>query len=178
MTVEGRNPSLQQAFVDTNEDIIIEENEVEAAPKQPGIDYSNDQVFEQEYPGQDDPISAPFQVIDPLGVRVTRVSDKILFGTQYVVVPAGQLRSDTRLLVPHHAARLRVTIQSLSAVQGGMPVVSHVPFIGSIADGFAVTDFPITFETRDAIYVAAFLDSTAQNDTVFSVQYAVELIAQ
>ncbi len=124
-------------------------------------------IWDQSYPGDTQGMPKANLPIFTAN-RVTEVSDYILFGYSL-------LAGDTPpfILVPKHRDRLRVTVQV--DYNAANPTV----YLGSGPDivaggGWAVlSNIPITFDTRDAIYATT---NTSANAT--RIQWAIELVSE
>lgn len=125
-------------------------------------------VITDEEPGENDPISFPVQKTKILAQRVSQVSDTIYFGQANV--PADQ---SAYLFIPAHRDRLRVTIQAVIPDGGPTPYIGSQVNTDSSTGWGLVTSDPLTFETRDAIYLA-----TGAGDGTVLVQWASELVAE
>ena len=101
-------------------------------------------------------------------VRTTEVSDYIVYGSSL-------LAGDTPpfILVPSHRDRLRVTIQADYDAATPSIYLGSGPDIGA-GNGWAIlSDAPLVFHTRDAIYATT---GAAAGNT--RIQWAIELVSE
>jgi hypothetical protein len=153
--------------VDYPEQLDIEALPVETTEAD-NIDTSSGYIFDEIMPGD----SQPMPEAKPpkfSAVRVTEVSDNILFGSA-ILGPS----NPPFILIPGHRDRVRVTIQVINPA-GGHPV-----FLGEgtdISAGFSAwqvtSDRPLVFATRAAIWAA-----TGTGGAAVTVQWAIELVAE
>jgi len=124
-------------------------------------------TWDQSYPGDDSPM--PEASIPVLRAnRVTEVSDYIVFGASLL---AGA--TPAFILVPAHRDRLRVTIQVDYDAATPPVYLGAGPDIVP-GDGWAVlSDIPLVFETRDAIYA-----TTGASAGATRIQWAIELLSE
>lgn len=135
---------------------------------------TDDGVYTDDYPGEDDPISVdnPPKI---LAQRVTQVSDIVLMGSQTLYIPAGSVRSEVALIVPGHRDRLRVrvgTVEDTASI-----LIGHTPNMYSSSDGWTLTNEAL-IESRDAIYAMAYLATSGESDINVAVQWIIELVTE
>jgi len=125
-------------------------------------------IWDETYPGDEQPMPKAAPAVLTAN-RVTIVSDTVVFGSSLIGVSTPAF-----ILVPAHRDRLRVTIQAAFDAATPPIYIGHGPDIQP-GEGWALlSNVPVTFETRDAIYACS--GPAGANTT--RIQWAIELVSE